>query len=90
MKILRYTPEMQKQLVSKTKPEPWLHVAIIMPKDRGWAIYAIYVWDTRQVIEEGRKPIWDAHVEHLVGTPAKDNHQPLQGLKTYDYLFKFD
>ena len=65
--VLRYTPEVQKALGSKTKPEPWLHVAVTSSTLMGAAgfrrgssansetlsiTYAIYVWDTRKVVEQ--------------------------------------
>lgn len=54
-----------KKLGSKVKPEPWLHVAVLglgnhftyektkKPEDSERVVYAVYVWDTRKVIESG-------------------------------------
>ena len=71
MKILRYTESVQKQLNSKTKSEPWLHVVI---KDNGE--YAIYVWDTRKVIETGKTK----ETKFDGCTEARDNHKALVNL----------
>ena len=73
-KILRYTEDVQKQLHSKTKPEPWLHIAIL--SDKQYSYYVIYVWDTRQIV--GSDNIYK-HYGDIAGQPAKDNHMPLQG-----------
>lgn len=74
MQVFKYTDDVQKVLKSHTKPEPWLHIAY----DDGY--WAIYVWDTRKVLEEGRNMYM-----HQFGRgqliPAKDNHQPLDGIK---------
>lgn len=55
-----------KSLGIKTKPEPWLHVAILnftnMKDDKehgikassGAMYWVVYVWDTRQVLEFGK------------------------------------
>lgn len=64
--INKYTDACQKLLGSKTKPEPWMHVAVLkvanMPEDKELGIkaqekptvyWAIYVWDTRKVLEVG-------------------------------------
>lgn len=60
-----YTEQVQEMLKSKTKPEPWLHVVVLGDgnnvtyartkdkKDAERVVYAIYVWDTRQVVETG-------------------------------------
>lgn len=60
--INRYNGACQHILKAKTKPEPWLHVAILdfedMPDSEEYGIrgeksgiyWAIYVWDTREVI----------------------------------------
>lgn len=57
-----------KKLGIKTKPEPWMHIAVLdfthMPEDKALGIkahdgaiyWAIYVWDTREVLEFGEAP----------------------------------
>lgn len=57
-----------KKLGIKTKPEPWLHIAVMdfthMPEDKelgikahdGAIYWCIYVWDTREVLEFGEAP----------------------------------
>lgn len=76
MTILRYTPEVQKQLGSKTKPEPWLHVC--MQND----MYAIYVWDTRQILESGKYRF------PATGPIANDNRMPLVGQDSDKFVFE--
>lgn len=51
--ILRYTANMQKLFKAKTKPESWLHIGFKQThRDGGY--FVIFVWDTRQAIEEGK------------------------------------
>ena len=54
--ILRYTEQVQKALNLKTKPEPWLHAAVINDGINGSDGYvtAVFVWDTRKVVETSR------------------------------------
>lgn len=84
MQILRYTEAVQKQLGSKTKPEPWLHCAIYRTLFKRLGCtqssfhYAIYVWDTRNVVEHGIAHL-KVSVKFIKGQPAIDNHQPLVG-----------
>lgn len=97
MAVLRYSESIQKQIGSKTKPEPWLHITTARTgKDGKQAWYAIFVWDTRQVVEEGKldwkykknesykiKPGEDGF---LNGRYAQDNGKPLVGAK-HDFDF---
>lgn len=86
--VYRYNETIQKRIGSNTKPEPWLHVAIcnrIMKNDgKLFLFYAIYVWDTRQVIETGKA---DGNITgvHRGFVRASDNHKPLS-----DKGFTFD
>lgn len=77
MKILRYTEDVQKQISSKVKPEPWLHIGIADGQ------YAIWVWDTRQIVGTGKCSPYD-----VVGTPAKDNRKPLSGQNAENFSFE--
>jgi hypothetical protein len=86
--ILRYNEEIQKTIGSKTKPEPWMHIAIIKQiRDNGKfdlsLFYAIYVWDTRQVIEERDSRLNyadDATIKSLAKKyAANDSREPLLG-----------
>lgn len=89
MLILRYTPALQKALGLRLKAEPWLHIAIhtIQPSLYGhlgkqdWTFwYAIYVWDTRQVVDDGTVSanLTTAQVDKIRSAKeAIDNHQPL-------------
>jgi hypothetical protein len=54
-KTNRYTEEAKKLLGTKTNPEPWLHIQLVGDSSTKHddIYYAIYVWDTRQVIESG-------------------------------------
>jgi hypothetical protein len=82
--ILRYTEELQKFYRAKTKPEPWLHFVHVSGQlgDR----WAIYVWDTRQVIEEGSdyRPVPQGVQK------ASDNHEMLKGAKNVSLVAAFD
>ena len=92
MHVYRYSEELQKQLGSKTKPEPWLHATYAINPDKKGGKYVIFVWDTRQVVEEGklsRAQLFDKYgnrysTSHFVlrGRPARDNGQPLKGAKS--------
>lgn len=98
--INRYNGACQHILKAKTKPEPWLHVAIIdfedMPDSEEYGIrgeksgiyWAIYVWDTREVIEAGSArsgsitipaPVMRTSPRPKVAIPnANDNRNPLR------------
>lgn len=92
MHVYKYTEGLQKQLGSKTKPEPWLHCTYSINDDKKGGKYVIFIWDTRQVVEEGelkREQLFTeigkgrylkTHVE-FKGRPARDNGQPLKGAK---------
>lgn len=87
MKILRYTEDVQKQLKSKAKPEPWLHVLLIKhPSYDDCLSYAIYVWDTRAIVEAS---VCKGEISVVKGTSAKDNHKPLTGKQADDFNFAF-
>jgi hypothetical protein len=59
--IFKYTKEIQKKLGSKTMAEPWLHILVY---DNA---YAIWVWDTREVLEYDKTNVLD-----ITGDYAKD------------------
>lgn len=87
MKVLRYTLEVQKQLKSKTKPEPWLHVLLIKhPSYDDSLSYAIYAWDTRAIVEAN---VCKGKTSSIKGTSAKDSHKPLTGKRADDFNFAF-
>lgn len=78
------------------KPEPWLHIAIkTVSKRNPWAGYAIYIWDTRQVIDEYRsnKGLFqtsDFVISKCGMQRAIDNRQPLVGgRKDINEFFEF-
>lgn len=91
-KICRYNETLQKILGCKTKPEPWLHIVIkSFDKTKPYVGYAVYVWDTRKVVENKHEG-WpkEEQVNPRNGfaeqceaaikanqTLAKDNRQPL-------------
>lgn len=92
MKVGRYTDEIQAKLNTKTKPEPWLHIAIAAeyhPDNRGNGEmeWAIYVWDTREVIEsgsksyhvQGRGKVLDLALASVQTVAVKDNKEDLAG-----------
>lgn len=78
------------------KPEPWLHIAIkTVSKRNPWAGYAIYVWDTRKVLDEYRsnKGLFqtsDFVISKCNMQRAIDNRQPLVGgRKDINEFFEF-
>lgn len=92
MHVYRYSKGLQQQLGSKTKPEPWLHCTYQINADKKGGQYVIFVWDSRQVVEEGELSQSQLFEQfkygryseyHTVfkGKPAVDNGQPLKGAK---------
>lgn len=94
MVIKTYNPEVQKFLHSKTEPQPWLHAAIVNDfrnnkdyKDGDETVtktpmhWAIYIWDTREVIETGEMLNVSAflHRVKVPGRNAVDNYKQLNG-----------
>ena len=71
--IVRYNENVQIYCKAKTKPEPWMHCAMI---EDG---YDIYVWDTREVIETGKLKSMPQVVKDASFTFAEDNLQALNG-----------
>lgn len=71
--------------LKKEAVAPWVHVAVkIIPNGPVYNIYFVaYVWDTRQVIDEGFSHHTWAERPKLasLGRPAVDNGQPLKGCK---------
>lgn len=94
-KILRYNESIQKTLGCKTKPEPWMHIGIKTPSKRlPFVGYTIWVWDTRQVLEQNIEQDFGRATVDFVnrcnialkqGQPAIDNHQPLKGGESIEY-----
>lgn len=88
MAVLKYTEELKKLLGSKTKPEPWLHCAFLAkraPEDSNDVIWAIYVWDTREVVEQGSTDMPNTSMSRGPGknrTPQKSPMQQLRKLAT--------
>lgn len=84
MKILRYTPELQKALGSKVKSEPWLHAMILQN-----GCWAIYVWDTREIldanVESNAKQ--EMPIYKFKGMKATDSYKPLTGKLAKDINF---
>jgi hypothetical protein len=75
MKILKYTPVIKQQIGSKAEPAPYLHIAIVKTYTSK-VVYAIYIWDTREIVEikeVARK------YEGILGANATDNREPLKG-----------
>lgn len=72
MKIVTYTPEIQEITGIETKAEPWLHFGFVPKGNKLFA--AIWVWDTREIIE--CKEIGDtmALIDQVAAQPvANDN-----------------
>lgn len=85
--IFRYDQNLQRILKSKVKPEPWLHCALYANSKRsrndvtrGYS-YAIYVWDTRQVLDSGWVPVEQLNLNDSMRVlrGALDNREPLKG-----------
>jgi hypothetical protein len=86
--IKRYSKGIQSILHSKTKPEPWMHALIVPLSNAGKSFkfaYAIYIWDTRAVLETGKGTVSSHHVFDWA-SDALDNHQPLKGISDKDEL----
>lgn len=89
--IIRYTADVQQLLGAKTKAEPWLHciVNITYRNNPHQQIatynYAIYVWDTRKVLEtRSFSKVYHDTPDNLAlrlmhKKKAFDNHNALQG-----------
>lgn len=96
--ILRYTEAIQKILGCKTKPEPWLHIGISTTdryaKMGMFSGYAIWVWDTRKVVEQNiemnKKFDAKCYAAAKVGNKAIDNRQRLKEDKLVEYGFSLD
>lgn len=66
---------------TKTDPAPYLHVATVFNRKTGQVAWAIYVWDTREVIESG---IANGMTDFPSDTKqfcskVHDNKEPLKG-----------
>jgi hypothetical protein len=90
-KVIRYTPELQSILKSKTEPAPYMHCVIDLARfrysDGSSAIfldYAIYIWDTREVLEAKHdESFWGKPMDNLKAYAktgrVKDPMTPLKG-----------
>jgi hypothetical protein len=83
MRIAAYTDDVQKRLGTKTKPAPYLHIA--MGRFRGSTIFAIYIWDTREVVEEGTT---DKDLLGVKVSGVNDSKQALKGGSLSNMLTK--
>jgi hypothetical protein len=97
----KYTKEHQKLLGCKTEPQPWLHIVTMSEGGSDGknydsiTSYAIYVWDTRQVIEErqtqkilrGTKDSMYLALRDIQIT-CKDSLSPLKGSKHFNMVFQ--
>lgn len=75
MKIFRYTEAVQQALRLKLNPEPWMHVIL----DNTNGVFAIYVWDTRQIVFSGKIKLKVSDKLMQTFVPARDNKAPLVG-----------
>jgi hypothetical protein len=79
--ISKYTSEIKQfVLKSKTEPAPYLHC--VMTED---GKFAIYVWDSREIVESGR-----FESMHVMGykVNVKDSKLPLKGKGAEKFPFK--
>lgn len=83
MVILKYTPRVKELLDSETKPEPFMHVAVLkggehekLAESKGW--YSIFIWDNRKSLESDS---YDAKNYPQLSRAAKavDNRKPIKG-----------
>lgn len=79
MKIFRYTADFQKEAGLKFKAEPWMHIAVTDSNE-----YAIYVWDSRQVLETGKLSKLPAQA-----SIANDNKKPIVGKDAEKFELEF-
>lgn len=90
MHITKYTTQIAAMLGCKAKPEPWLRIALdCSPEQYGetgkqdWQVsYVIYVWDTRQVIDDDTVHVQATtkQIDKLRNMPSPpDNFEPLVG-----------
>jgi hypothetical protein len=87
--IKRYNSYLQKIVKAKTKPEPWMHLLVVPVSSAGRLnfVWCIYIWDTRQVLEQGKGSISD--YKYFKNAPdALDNREPLKGISNDDQLQK--
>jgi tRNA A37 threonylcarbamoyladenosine modification protein TsaB len=96
MKIFKYNADAKSTVdymsgKVKTKPEPWLHIVYVTDAFNNKTYWAIYIWDTRQVVEEGicngthDSLIASAHLQHAI-----DNHTLLVSTKIPAIKATFD
>jgi hypothetical protein len=82
MKIVAYSQEIQKAIGSKTEPAPWLHLATTNK-----FVVAIYVWDTREIIETLEVGLTGLDKIDSLGHSVPDSRKPLKGKNAE--LFQF-
>lgn len=78
-KLARYNDKAEELLGIKFKAEPWLHIAAVQIKSGDYS-YAIYVWDTRKIVNSGHlnpKQVKVFEADEL--SPCLDNHTDVQG-----------
>lgn len=86
--ILRYNVVACKLIGAKTKPAPWMHLGIIKTdKEQNKFYWAIWVWDTREVIEEGTADMSVKDQVYDISTYANDNRMQLKGTSRFAELF---
>lgn len=80
MKILQYTPKIQKELGLKLDPAPWMHIAIQTSLQfRDKFVYAIFPWDSREVLDSGDSKYKGISQILEKQRVAKDNAEDLKG-----------
>lgn len=85
--ILRYNADLQKLVGAKTRPEPWMHIGFISTDMSDKAYWAIWVWDTRQVLEEGQCSHDNRKRAASLTAYAQDNRIRLLGNTKFAKLF---
>ena len=79
LRLARYNEKAEELLGIKFKAEPWFHIAAVQIKSGGYS-YAIYIWDTRKIVNSGHlnpRQVKVFEADEL--SPCLDNHTDVQG-----------
>lgn len=89
--ILRFNEKVEERVGAKVKAEPWMHIAFMHSRgkdaDKDKVQYVIYIWDTRQVLDEGICTRAQYDKAYLATVRANDNKTPLKGSDKQVELF---
>lgn len=91
-----YDTKFQGILHCEANPEPWLHIAFAIDHEGDGCIihYAIYVWDTREVVEsnslpckadDSKRTMLDK-LTYYADEPCKPRYRPLHAITVRDNM----